>query len=244
MTNHLSFISHFAELRKRVIISVLTYLLAFITCYYFSDYIYQALVYPLFTVMQNHEISTNRMIYTSLAEGFLTNIKVSLITAIPISFPFICTQMWLFIAPALYKKERLWAVLFLLLSPCLFLLGALIAYSTVIPMAWNFFLQFQSNLNMAIQLEAKISEYLDLCTSFILAFGLSFQLPLIMVLLTKLSLVSRDLLKRKRKHALIITFIIGAIFTPPDVISQIILATLLYLLYELSIIIIWIMNKK
>ena len=181
---------------------------------------------------------TNRMIYTALTEAFFTQIQVGFFSAAFISFPLIAAQLWLFIAPGLYRHEKGALLPFLLASPALFLAGAAFVYYFIMPMAWRFLLQFQTGAGegvLPIELEARVGEYLGLVMKLIFAFGVSFQLPVLLVLLARVGIVSSNGLAEKRKYAIVGVFVFAAIITPPDVISQIGLAIPMMLLYEVSI---------
>ena len=236
MTEAKPIIGHIVELRKRLIWIIAAMAVGTAVCFVFVEDIYSFLVQPLATAMDGQ--STQRLIYTGLTEAFFTYIKVAFFAGIFLTFPILLLQIWLFIAPGLYKAEKRAFLPFLIATPVLFFAGGAIVYYVVMPMAWPFFLSFQTGAEettLPIQLEARVSEYLDLIMTLIFAFGLCFQLPVLLTLMGKAGLVSADWLASKRKYALIITFIIAAFLTPPDVISQITLAVPILGLYELSI---------
>lgn len=228
-------IEHFIELRRRVMVATVALLIGFGVCYAFSEPIYEFLITPLAHATGE---SAHRLIYTGLAEAFLTYIKLSFYSGIFVAFPVLAAQFYLFLAPGLYKKERKVLLPFLVASPLLFFAGAALCYVYVLPLAWQFFLGFEQSpeqFAMPIQLEARVSEYLSLVLQLMFAFGLAFQLPVLLMLLARVGIVTAEKLKRFRKYALIVVVAAAAILTPPDVISQIALAIPLYLLYELSI---------
>jgi len=236
--NPMPLLEHVIELRRRLMYSVAGFIVAFALCYSISIHIYDVLMYPLAKVMADVG-GTQRMIYTALTEGFFTQVKVAAFGALFISFPVIAAQLWMFIAPGLYKKERSAFLPFLIASPVLFALGAMLVYFFVIPMAWSFLLGFQTQAGqtvLPIELEARVGEYLSLIMTLIFAFGVSFQLPVLLTLLAKAGMISSETLVNKRRYAIVIAFLFAAFITPPDVVSQIGLAIPLLLLYEISII--------
>ncbi len=229
---------HLIELRNRLAYSAVAVLLAFFLSYYFAQNIYDFLLQPLLKAFGEH--SNKRIIYTNLTEAFITYLRLSLTSAVFFAFPFIASQLYLFIAPALYKKEKKFVLAIMFFCPLLFLLGSIIVYKLVLPLAFKFFLSFQ-NLNpinsLPIELEAKIGEYLDLVMQMIFAFGIAFQLPIILICLVKFGILSVESLRKKRKYWIVIIFSIAAVITPPDVLSQVTLALPMILLYEIAIII-------
>ncbi|MDI2091494.1 twin-arginine translocase subunit TatC [Commensalibacter oyaizuii] len=228
---------HFIELRRRLIWCVVTFVISFAVCYHFSQQIYLFLAHPLESALRAKG-QHPQMIFTDLTEAFFTNIKVAFFGATFLSFPMIATQAWIYIAPGLYKNEKKIFAPFLIATPFLFILGAALAYYFVFPMAWKFFLSFQidgAGNQMHIELQAKVSEYLRLVTRLILAFGIAFELPVLLTLLAKVGFVTVAKLKKFRRYAYVIAFVIAAILTPPDVITQISLAVPLIILYEISI---------
>ena len=240
------FISHLTELRKRLIQSFVCLLVLFVICYIFSEEIYNFLVAPYAEAVKNSEIQ-RRLIFTALQETFLTYIKVSFFTAFFFTSPFILIQIWKFIAPGLYEHEKSAIMPYLVVTPILFLLGGMLVYYLIMPLAIKFFLSFESTgitTSLPIQLEAKVNEYLSLVMKLIFAFGLSFQLPVVLSLLARVGFVDSEFRKTIRKYVVIIIFTAAAILTPPDPITQIGLAIPLLILYELSIISVRMIEKK
>ena len=232
-----SFISHLTELRQRLIHSLIFLVILFIICYIFSDHIYGFLVEPYANAVKEDNIE-RRLIFTALQETFLTYIKVSFFSAFFATSPFILIQVWKFIAPGLYKHEKKAIMPYLVLTPLLFLLGGMLVYYLIMPLAIKFFLSFEStgiSTSLPIQLEAKVNEYLSLVMKLIFAFGISFQLPIVLSLLARIGVVDSQFLKERRKYVVVIIFAAAALLTPPDPITQIGLAVPLLILYELSI---------
>ncbi len=236
--------SHFVELRTRLMWVFGAMFVGTALCFAFVEPIYGFLVTPLADAM--HEGDSQRLIYTGLTEAFFTYVKVAFFAGIFITFPILLLQVWMFLAPGLYEREKKAFLPFMIATPILFFMGGAVVYYLVLPMAWPFFLSFQTNASetaLPIQLEARVSEYLDLIMTLIFAFGLCFQLPVLLTLMGKAGLVSAEWLAKQRKYALIVTFIVAAFLTPPDVISQIMLAVPIMGLYELSIILIRYVSK-
>ncbi|MEN8237385.1 MAG: twin-arginine translocase subunit TatC [Pseudomonadota bacterium] len=229
-------IDHLIELRRRLLYATLGFLAAFCIAYYFAPEIFMLLTKPLVTSFESLE--GRRLIYTGLTEAFMTYIKVALFAATFISLPIIIIQTWLFIAPGLFSHEKKAFIPFLFAVPILFSIGALFAYFVVIPAAWKFFIQFEVPAtvgHLPIQLEARMHEYLALIMQLLLVFGISFQLPIILLLLAKLGVVQKQFLEKKRKYAFLFIMIASAFLTPPDVLSMLLLSLPLYLLYESSL---------
>lgn len=232
-------IEHLTELRKRLLWSVIIMALGAGIAYHFVEDIYGFLVQPLADAMGPND--SQRLIYTDLTEAFFTYVKVAVFAGCFLTFPFVATQLWLFISPGLYKREKKAVLPFMVAAPVMFFLGGALVYYFVIPNAWKFFLSFQSmggDTVLPIQLEARVSDYLSLVMVLIFAFGLAFQMPIILALLAKAGVITADWLAKKRRYAIVLIFIVAAIITPPDVISQISLAIPLMILYELSILLI------
>lgn len=241
-------LDHLKELRTRLLWSVGAFAIAFAVCYYFSAQIYGFLARPLADILQQQGGGERRMIFTALYEAFFTYLKVAFFGAVFFSFPMWATQLWLFVAPGLYRSEKKAIYPFLLASPFLFVAGAALAYYFIFPLAWHFFITFETppgEGSLPIQLEAKVSEYLSLVMQMILAFGVAFQLPVLLTLLCRVGILSVESLRKGRRYAIVGMFVFAAIITPPDVISQIGLAVPMILLYEISIwAAIWMTPKK
>jgi len=232
-------LDHLVELRNRLVYSAAAILAGFLLCYFFADDIYAFLVRPLARIYESMGYHDRRMIYTGLTEAFFTYIKVAFWAGAFITFPFVAIQLWLFIAPGLYRNEKKAFLPFLAATPVLFFAGGAFVYYFVFPMAWRFFLSFESGAigpgELPIQLEARVGEYLDLVMKLIFAFGLTFEMPVLLTLLAKVGIVSSKGLRRTRRYAYVGMFVIAAILAPPDVITQIGLAIPLIGLYEISI---------
>ena len=238
----MNFLDHLKELRQKLIYSIIFFILSFIVSFYFSQSIFEFLAKPLTSILQDG----NGLIYTALQEAFLTNVKVAFFTAAFISFPFLSFQIWSFISPGLLKKEKKISLPSLIAIPFLFLLGAAVVYYLISPIAWKFFLSFQTSQadSINITLQAKMNEYLSLMMTFIFAFGLAFQLPVILLLLVRVGVLTIQQLVSFRKYAIVLAFIFAAIITPPDPFSQISLALPVIILYEVSILISKFLSKK
>lgn len=237
---------HLKELRNRLLKSIIFLFIGFIFCYIFADKIYSFLLDPYVQAVKNDPIE-RRMIFTALHETFLTYLKLAFFSSFCLTFPIILIQIWKFIAPGLYKDEKLALMPFLIATPVLFILGGMLVYYLIMPLAIKFFLSFETTATISglpIQLEAKVNEYLSLVTKLIFAFGLSFQLPVLLTLLGKVGFLNSHSLKKRRKYVIVMIFATAAILTPPDPITQIGLALPLLLLYELSIITVKFVEKK
>ena len=226
-------LQHLLELRGCFGKFILLFIFAFVPCYIYSEKIYQLILMPLVKQNKTPEIE---LIYTGMTEAFLTYVKISVFAAFLLSVPLLLWNLYRFIVPGLYQRERKIFSLYLALSPALFFLGVAFAYFYVIPAAWRFFMSFESKSSLgSIVLMPKVSEYLDLSMKFMIAFGVSFQIPVVLTLLSKAGIIDHNILIRGRKIAIVIIFILAAILTPPDVVSQFGLAIPMILLYELSI---------
>ena len=240
------FISHLIELRQRLINSFIFLFSFIVVCYFFSEEIYSFLVQPYADAVKDDNVN-RRLIFTALQETFLTYLRVSFFAALFVSSPIILMQIWKFVAPGLYKNEKKAILPYLIATPILFLFGGMLVYYLIMPLAIRFFLSFEaSSINSAlpIQLEAKVNEYLSLIMKLIFAFGLSFQLPVILSLLARVGFIDSVFLKERRKYVVVIIFVAAAILTPPDPITQIGLAIPLLILYELSIFSVKIIEKR
>ena len=241
-----SFVDHLSELRSRLIKSIIYLFVFFLICYFFAENIYSFLVQPYADAVAEDE-ENKRMIFTALHETFITYLKVAFFSAFFISSPIILTQVWKFIAPGLYKNEKKALLPYLIATPTLFLLGGMLVYYLIMPLAIKFFLSFETPASigtLAIQLEAKVNEYLSLVMRLIFAFGISFQLPVLLSLLARVGFIDSDYLKKRRKYVIVIIFALAAILTPPDPITQIGLGIPLLILYELSILSVKLIEKK
>ena len=226
-------IDHLIELRTRLLWSVAAILAAFFLCFAFAEQIFALLVRPLAAAGQD------RVIFTQVFEAFFVKVRVAFFGALMLSFPVVATQMWRFVAPGLYRKEKAALLPFLGATPFLFVAGACFAYFLAIPTALKFLLGFQGDLgNSGVSQEAlpSVGQYLSFIMQFLFAFGVAFLLPVLLVLLNRAGIVTREQLVDFRRYFIVVAFVIAAIFTPPDVVSQLLLAVPLVILYELSLI--------
>ena len=222
------FAAHLEELRKRLITCFIAVGVGFAICYGFKEKLFQILVQPLLRVMKTGET----LIFTGLPEAFFTYLKVALLSGLMLAAPIIIYQFWMFVAPGLYDREKRLMIPIVFLSSFFFVGGALFGYFIVFPLGFKFFLGFADEHIRALP---SMKEYLGFSAKLLLAFGLVFELPLVITFLAKLGLVSVDFLKKNRKYALLLFFAAAAILTPPDVVTQIMMALPLMLLYEISI---------
>jgi sec-independent protein translocase protein TatC len=237
-------LDHLIELRRRLIWTLLAIAAAFAVCFYFAKPIYNFLLWP-YRVAVGIDAPIE-LIYTAPQEFFFTQMKLALFGAIFIAFPVIASQIYMFVAPGLYRRERQAFLPFLIATPVLFLIGASLVYFAVMPLAMSVFLSMQQtgDAEVQIHLTAKVSEYLSLIMTLMLAFGICFQLPVVLTLLARSGMVTSAGLKRYRRHAIFAVFCVAAVLTPPDPISQISLAVPTVLLYELSIVAVRMVEKQ
>ena len=242
-------IEHLTELRSRLIRSVVAFAICMILAFTVATDIFNFLANPIVEMLKENGQAPD-LIFTGLQQGFMVNIRISLFGGFIVSFPYISFQLWKFVAPGLYKDEKSAFLPFLLASPILFLLGSAFAFYIVMPLAFDFFLGFQQENEeisdlVGITYLGTINEYLGLTMKFIIAFGLCFQLPVLLTLMGKAGLVTSEVLARSRKYAVVGILVLAAVVTPPDVITQIILFTVVYALYEVSVILVkWVEKKR
>ena len=240
----MKYLSHLKELRNRLLYCFFFLIASFIFFFYHASTLGEFLSQPLFRLLDDFE--DRRMIFTGLPEVFLSNLKISLFASFLITFPFLIIQAVLFVSPAMYKKEkRLFYPIFFLI-PVLFFLGVMFAYFLLIPLIWEFFISFENffNSGLNLELESRYSEYMRLIMFLLLASGISFEFPILLIILTKLKILNVKMLKRNRKYFFIGIMIFSAIFTPPDIISQLGIAIPMIIFYEFSIVFIKFFFKK
>lgn len=227
-------LDHLVELRNRLMYAAIALFVAFIVCYIFASDIYAFLADPLIRQLGPDQ----GLIYTQLTEVFFTNIKIAFFAGTFVSFPVIAHQVYLFVAPGLYKVEKKAFLPYLIAAPILFFLGGAMVYYGIFPLAWKFFLSFQNagdDGSLRIEVLPRVADYLSLTMKLIFAFGLAFQLPVALTLLARVGIVSAAGLAKRRKYAVVGVFVVAALLTPPDIISQVGLAIPVLLLYEVSI---------
>lgn len=242
-------VEHLMELRTRLIWSLAAFFVAFLGCFAFAKQLFNLLVIPYkwAVVWAGLDVAKSELIYTAPQEFFFTQIKVAMFGAMVLAFPVIASQLYKFVAPGLYKNERAAFLPFLVASPLLFLLGAALVYFFFTPMVMWFFLAMQQapeEGEVAISLMPKVSEYLSLIMTLVLSFGLVFQLPVVTTLLARVGLLTSEWLASKRKFAIVLAFVVAAVLTPPDPMSQIGLALPAILLYEVSIYLARLVERK
>ncbi len=231
------FLSHLEELRRRLIYCAIALGIGFIIAYFFSEDLFKILMSPLKAQLPEN----NKLIFTNLPEVFIAYIKTAFIGSILLSSPVIFYQLWMFIAPGLYQNEKRYIIPFVVFSSLLFIGGALFGYFIVFPFGFRFFLSYA---NEYVQALPSVQQYFSFSIKLLFAFGIVYELPVVIFFLTRMGLVDADFLRKKRKYAILLIFILGAILTPPDVITQLMMAGPLLILYEIGIIIARIAGKK
>jgi sec-independent protein translocase protein TatC len=232
----LPLIEHLKELRSRLVASLAFFGVAFIMCYTFRGPIYDFITAPLGNALRGNQLLAN-LIYTRVTEAFTSSLAIAFSAAMFASIPFWSIEFWLFVTPALYKEEKKQYLPYILASPVLFLAGAAFCYFLVLPPMFEFLIGYVDGMKLTtpLVLQAKIDEYVALTTSLMNAFGICFLTPVFLSLAVRLGIISRDMLKSGRRYAVVIIFVVAAILTPPDVVSQVLLALPLMAMYELSI---------
>jgi sec-independent protein translocase protein TatC len=238
-----SFMPHVQELKKRFLKILAFFFISFVFCFSYADWLFKILAYPLEVVLARHHF-LQEWLYTNLAGVLTSYVDIAFFGALCLTVPYTKWQMWQFIAPGLLKGEKSFCRLLFLMAPLLFFLGGFFCYYYVMPKTWEFFIAFGESSTLTLRLFPMMDQYLALSMKFILAFGLCFQLPLLMVLLAHLGLGTADSFGRIRRFVIVGIFIVAALLTPPDVLSQILLALPLWGLYEVSIILIKLKEKK
>ncbi len=240
----MSYLSHFTELRNRLLFCFFIFFFSFFFYFYVADFVAKILSLPLYKILENSD--QTRMIFTGLPEVFISNLKISFFASFLTTFPILILQFFLFISPALYKKEKKFFLPVFCLIPFLFFLGVLFSYFILIPIVWNFFLSFQT-LNtehfFSIELESRYGEYMKLTMYLLFSGGVSFLFPIILMTLCKINILTVKILKKQRKIFFILILLFSAVLTPPDVISQLVISLPLYLFYEFAILLIIFFEK-
>ena len=249
-------IEHLAELRNRILYSLAAFVVAMVICFTVWNPIFNFLTHPICDALSERQQDCG-LVLIKLQEGFFVAVRISVLGGFALSFPIIAFQMWRFVAPGLYRTEKQAFLPFLLASPLMFFIGAAFAYYIVLPMAFDFFLNFQQNFGgdvvtgelatdapAGIVFQGSMEQYLSLTTSFVLAFGLCFQLPVLLTLMGKAGLITSRGLAGMRRYAIVLILVVAAIVTPPDVMSQILMFSAIYPLYEVSIFLIRRIEKK
>jgi len=249
-------IEHLAELRNRILYSLAAFIVAMVICFTVWNPIFNFLTHPICDALSERQQDCG-LVLIKLQEGFFVAVRISVLGGFALSFPIIAYQMWRFVAPGLYRTEKQAFLPFLLASPIMFFIGAAFAYYVVLPIAFDFFLNFQQNFGgdvaagelatdapAGIVFQGSMEQYLSLTTSFVLAFGLCFQLPVLLTLMGKAGLVTSRGLSGMRKYAVVLILVVAALVTPPDVMSQLIMFAAVYPLYEVSIFLIRRIEKK
>ena len=235
-------LDHLIELRSRLLKCVYALVITGALCFYFSEQLFAVLVHPLKEAFGN---GNGRLVYTKLYEAFFVQVKIAFFGAFCLSFPIIANQLWAFVAPGLYAREKKALLPFILATPFLFAMGASLAYFVVMPTAFHFFLEFQGDSSgLSVEALPSADAYLGLVMQFILAFGISFLMPVLLMLLNRAGFVTRAQLIGLRRYMIVAAFVLAAVLTPPDVVSQLMLAIPLLLLYEVTIIAIWFTDRK
>ncbi|MBW1732132.1 MAG: twin-arginine translocase subunit TatC [Deltaproteobacteria bacterium] len=231
------FLSHLEELRRRLVACAIAVGIGFIAAYFFKERLFQILILPLKRVMPPGD----QLIFTNLPEMFFTYLKVAFVAGLLAAAPFIFYEIWMFVAPGLYQKEKKFLIPFVISSSILFVGGALFGYFIVFPFGFKFFMSFA---NEYIKPLPSVKQYFAFSTKLLLAFGLVFELPVVAFFLAKMGLINDTFLKKQRKFALLLIFVMAAILTPPDVVTQLMMAGPLMALYEISILVTKLAGKK
>lgn len=238
-------LEHLVELRNRIVYSMIAFVIAFIACYAVAEPIFQFLTQPLASALQGQ--ANRQMIFTALYEAFFTYVRVGAFGALCLAFPFMAFQLWMFIAPGLYRHERAAFIPFLVATPIMFIAGAAFVYFLILPFAIRFFLGFETpggNGQLPIELQARVGEYLSFVMTLIFAFGFCFELPVLLTLLGRVGIVTSEGLGSARRYAIVAVVAVATVVTPPDVFSQIALSVPLIGLYESSIWLVWLMERQ